>query len=107
MYSRKLGWFKVDRDVFSDPLFRDSEVFKFWVYILSKANYVEKDIVKYGHIGRLGKGQLLMTFSEASLVLGIDRSKIQRSMKKLVDGGFISVSGRIAYSVIEVIHLKA
>ena len=77
------GWFKFHRQIFDNPICtKDAEYFYVWCYLLTEANYEERRVIFKGEEIFLKKGQLITSTRKIASDLNINKSKIERILKK-------------------------
>ena len=78
-----MNWFKVDCDLFEDPVFRDNQERLMWVYMLSKATWKEHRVRYRNRIITLLPGQIALTIRDLAKVGGCSKGKVERFLKRL------------------------
>ena len=100
--AKKGSYIKLHRCILDSAVFDDAEVLKLWIYILCNANYEDKDCIINGKVFHLKRGQMPAGRQKISLALGINDSKVQRSLKILENLGCITKEVNSKFSVITV-----
>ncbi len=74
------GWIKIHRSILKNPWMKDAEVIGAWVYILLHVAYQPEDVVFEGKRITLQPGQGLFKMRQVAKILGISRSKLNRTI---------------------------
>ena len=75
------GWIKIHRQMMEKGWWQDSQIVHLWIYILFKANYIEKEKLFNNEIIKIKRGQFLTGRKKISEETGISESKIERTLK--------------------------
>jgi hypothetical protein len=100
--AKKGSYIKLHRCILDSAVFDDAEVLRLWIYILCNANYEDKDCIINGKVFHLKRGQMPAGRQKIALALGINDSKVQRSLKILENLGCITKEVNSKFSVITV-----
>lgn len=100
--AKKGSYIKLHRCILDSAVFNDAEVLRLWIYILCNANYEDKDCIINGKVFHLKRGQMPAGRQKIALALGINDSKVQRSLKILENLGCITKEVNSKFSVITV-----
>jgi predicted transcriptional regulator len=100
--AKKGSYIKLHRCILDSAVFDDAEVLRLWIYILCNANYEDKDCIINGKVFHLKRGQMPAGRQKIALALGINDSKVQRSLKILENLGCITKEVNSKFSVITI-----
>ena len=94
------GFIKLPREITSWRWFADANVFKVYIYLLTKAAFKETEWKQE----TIKKGQLITGRRKLSTELGINESSITRILKKLESTGDISLKANNKYTIITLLN---
>lgn len=99
------GWIKLYKKIFENPVVtKDPETFMIWVYLLALASHPECKTLFLGRQTVVPEGSIVTTSSQISSALGIELTKVKRTLTLLKNALQIKVTPSSQKSLIEIVN---
>ena len=98
------GWVKIYRSICESPVFTDAEALRLWIYILCNAAHKEHDVLYYGKIVHLEKGQFITGRKILAQKFQTSESKVYRKLQLLKRLGNVNIISNNSFSLVTVVN---
>jgi len=78
------GWISLHRSFMDSPLYQDSQAVHLWVHLLLKANHKDGKVLIGNKMISVPRGSFITGRDKLVLETGLNRSKIERTLKLLI-----------------------